>query len=256
MTVGAFFRTIFFNLFFWGLVVIAQFVIPFLFLLKKMKLNGIRYQITIFLVHLWVRIIIFFSGSKMTVHGKENIPDDHSYCVVGNHQGYFDIPALLLTVPWTVGFVAKMELSKIPFLAEWMKVIGVVFMDRNDKRAALDVMKLASERIKEGQPMVIFPEGTRSLGGPIKEFKQGSLKLALLAKTKILPVSLIGTWGIIEGEKKGINPADVHVYFHPVIDTAEIPEEEIPFLGERLREIIKGPVEAHGYRDVPARVKK
>ncbi len=243
MTIGAFFRTIFFNLFFWGLVVIAQFVIPLLYLMDKLHLDTIRAKVTSFLVTLWCKIILFTSGSTISVHGKENIPADHSYCVVANHQGYFDIPALLMTVPWTVGFVAKKELSKVPFLAAWMKAIGVVFMDRNDRRSALDVMKFASERIKTGQPMVIFPEGTRSLGTPIKEFKQASLKLALLSKTKILPVTLDGTWEIIESPKKGINPVRAHVYFHPVIDTAEIPEEEIPFLAERLREIIKAPLE-------------
>jgi len=242
MTFGAFFRTLFFNLFFWGLVVLAQFVIPILYLMDKLNLQNPRARITSFLVKLWGRIILFFSGSKMTVHGKEHIPSDHSYCVVANHQGYFDIPSLLMTVPWTVGFVAKKELSRVPFLSAWMKAIGVVFLDRNDRRAAIDVIREASEKIKKGQPMVIFPEGTRSLGGPVKEFKQASLKLATLSKTKILPVTLNGTWGIIEGEKKGINPVDAHVYFHPVIDVAEIPEDEIPFLAERLRNIIKAPL--------------
>lgn len=243
MTAGAFFRTFTFNLFFWGLVVLAQFMIPVLYLLDRFNCTNARAKITSALVTFWCKIILSTSWSKITVHGKENIPDDHAYCVVANHQGYFDIPALLMTVPWTVGFVAKKELAKVPFLSEWMKAIGVVFMDRNDRRSALEVIKAASERIKTGQPMVIFPEGTRSLGGEVKEFKQASLKLALLSKTKILPVTLDGTWLIIESPKKGINPVDAHIYFHPVIDTATIPEEEIPFLAERLRDIIKAPLE-------------
>lgn len=235
-------RTLFWNFIFWGLLVVSQIFIPYFLILEKLGKNDHRARFASKLATFWAGVLIKFSGSTLTIHGKENIPADHSYTIVANHQGYFDIAIILYAIPWTVGFVAKKELSKIPFLHSWMRTIGVVFMDRKDKRAAISVMKMASDRIKSGQPMVIFPEGTRSQGGPIAEFKQGSLKLATLSKTRILPVTIKGTHNIIEGEKWGINPTKMEMWFHPIIDTETIPEDELPTLAERLREVISVPM--------------
>lgn len=243
MIIVTFFRTIIWNITFWGLLIVSQIFIPYFIILEKLGKFDHRARFASKLATFWAGVLIGSSGSKLTIHGKENIPEDHSYSIVANHQGYFDIAIILYAIPWTVGFVAKKELSKIPFLHSWMRTIGVVFMDRKDKRAAIKVMKKASDRIKQGQPMVIFPEGTRSQGGPVAPFKQGSLKLATLSKTRILPVTIKGTHEIIEGEKWGINPAHIEMWFHPILDTETISDEDLPGLAEKLRDTIKAPLE-------------
>ena len=240
--ISRFFRTIIWNIVFWTIMVVTMVLVPIVYLLGKIGDGSLKAKFLSQLVNFWSNTLLFFSGSKLTVIGKENIPDDHSYCVVSNHQGYFDIPVILNVIPWTVGFVAKKELKKIPFLSVWMDAIGVVYLDRKDRRGAIDVIRTASERINSGQPMVIFPEGTRSKGGPVKEFKQGSLKLATLAKTKILPITLDGTYQLIEGVNWGINPAEIRVTIHPVIDTNTLSDEEIKTLGKQLKDIIEAPL--------------
>jgi 1-acyl-sn-glycerol-3-phosphate acyltransferase len=237
-------RTVTWNIVFWFLLIASQLAIPFVLLFDKMGKQRWRALLVSRLVKLWGNALLIASGSKMKVVGRENIPDDHSYCVIANHQGYFDITAILLTIPWTVGFVAKKELAKVPLLNNWMTGVGVVYLDRKDRRTAMKTMQNASERIKKGQPMVVFPEGTRSQGGPVGEFKQGSLKLATLAKTRVLPISIDGTYEMIEGRKKGIHPANITITVHPVIDVEKLSDDEIQVLGKRLRDIIVQPLEA------------
>ncbi len=226
-------------------MVISQVLIPIIYVMVITKMKELTGRFISCLVRYWADLLLLFSGSKLTIYGVENIPDDHSYCIVANHQGYFDIPVILRAIPWTVGFVAKKELADMPLVSIWMRAIGVVFMDRSDRRKAMDVMKNASERVKKGQPMVIFPEGTRSKNGTVGTFKQGSLKLATLAKTRILPVTISGTREILEGKKWGINPSHVKLFFHPVVDLASVDQDEIPFLGEQLRTTIVEPLKSH-----------
>jgi len=224
-------------------MIFSQLLMPIIFLLTKMGKLDTRSRMVSALAHWWTDVLITLSGSTLEIVGEENIPEDHSYCIISNHQGFFDIPVIIRTIPWTVGFVAKKELAKVPLLSVWMKVIGVVFLDRSNRRSAIQLMQSSSEKVKEGHPMVIFPEGTRSKGGPVAPFKQASLKLATLAKTKILPITVNNTYKVIEGKEWGINPAKITVHVHPIIDIQQWNEDDIPGLADHLREIIVDPLE-------------
>ena len=62
----------------------------------------------------WIfRVILFFAGTKITVEGQENIPNDRAVLYIGNHRSYFDILVTYTTVPGSCGFVAKKELARI-----------------------------------------------------------------------------------------------------------------------------------------------
>lgn len=171
-------------------------------------------------VRYWGRKVVLTTGSEVEIIGKEKLPDDERICFVSNHQGMFDIPLVLGFVGRTCGFVAKQELLKVPVLAWWMKEIPCVFIDRSSARKALASIAKSAEVIKEGNAMVIFPEGTRSKGEPVADFKLGSFKLPLMAEATIVPLAIRNTWKIYEetGKIKGqkltleimdpINPQD------------------------------------------------
>jgi len=72
------------------------------------------------------------------------------------------------------------------------------FLDRDNARQAITVFQAASQVMKEGQPMVIFPEGLRAERGKVGEFHLGSLKLAQMAGATIVPFALDGTWRMME----------------------------------------------------------
>jgi len=113
----------------------------------------------------WARNIINFGGIKVTVTGGENVPKDSGVLFVGNHQSNLDIPILIGFINKPKGFIAKVELAKIPILSVWMKYMGCIFLDRKDVRQSLKAINQGAELLKKGHSLVIFPEGTRSKGG-------------------------------------------------------------------------------------------
>lgn len=119
----------------------------------------------------WAKNMVRFTGSTVDVKGLENIPDRH-VLFVSNHQSNFDIPLLMGYVPKFKGFVAKIELEKVPVISWWMKKMNCLFLDRNDMRQSLKVIIQGIGLLKAGNTMVVFPEGTRSKGNKMGDFKK------------------------------------------------------------------------------------
>ena len=128
----------------------------------------------------WSRGILHVTGARMTVEGQKNIPAGP--CVfVGNHRSYYDIPILLTALDAPHGILAKEELEKIPLLNRWMKLLGCVFVKRDDIRASVKALNDATAIVESGRSFVIFPEGTRYKGeeGGAGEFKAGAFRIAV-----------------------------------------------------------------------------
>ena len=158
------------------------------------------------------------SGARITVTGEEYLKEGETYLFVSNHQSNFDIPLLLSAIRCPKGFIAKKELGNIPILTFWMKKIHCVFMDRDNIRKSAEAIVKGIQILKAGHSMVIFPEGTRSKGGPVKEFKAGSFKLALKSKVKIIPVTIDGSYKLLDANGGKIKAADVAVTLHEPIE--------------------------------------
>ncbi len=173
-------------------------------------------------VRSWARDAIWFTGSKVIVQGAENVPVSTAVLYVANHQSYMDIPVLLGFVPGAKGFIAKVELAKIPLVSRWMVRMHSLFLDRQNLRKSLLTMREAVEVLKSGYSLVIFPEGTRSKSDQMGEFKRGSLSIAEKANVPVLPVAIMGSYKILEGNKGfRVRPAHVRV----VIDKPLYPSE-------------------------------
>ena len=169
----------------------------------------------------WARSLVNITGSKIEVKGAELIPQG-AVLFAANHQGNFDIPLFLGFVPGAKGFIAKIELEKFPIISIWMKKMHCVFIDRGNMRKSLLAMRQAAENLKAGYSMVVFPEGTRGKGKPLAEFKRGSLSIAERANVPVVPVTIIDSFKIMEGNKGfKIKPARVKI----IISQPILPEE-------------------------------
>jgi len=177
-------------------------------------------------------------GAKIEVEGLENIPETRRICVVANHEALADILTLLAIIPFPIGFIAKKELLRIPFLGIWMKQVGCFFIDRKSLRSGMDAILGGVRSIKNDHPMVIFPEGTRSRGQGMKDFKKGSLKLATKAEALILPVSIRGTYHFFE-EKGHLQRARIQVRIHEPLETAGLDTEAQKVLADKVTGIIR-----------------
>lgn len=164
--------------------------------------------------------LIKISGADLKITGTENIPLDEPVLYVGNHQGNMDIPILYSTAPQTMAFVAKREMEKIPLLGFWMKERGCVFINRVNARSSLKGINQAIESLKSGNSIAIFPEGTRSKGPEVGDFKSGSLRIAIKSGVKVVPVTFKDSYKLI-GKKGKNTPAKVSVHYSDPIDSRD-----------------------------------
>jgi 1-acyl-sn-glycerol-3-phosphate acyltransferase len=168
----------------------------------------------------WARSLLLAAGIKLEISGLENIEPEKSYILIANHQSHMDIPVLTCVLPVPLRIIAKKELFKIPFLGWGMKGVGMLSIDRSNRKKSIDTLKEAEEIIKTHVLSILaFPEGTRSDDGKIHPFKKGPFILAINTGLPLLPVSVSGTRKITPKGKISIHPGRVKVIIHPPVST-------------------------------------
>lgn len=153
-------------------------------------------------------------GGNVTIkaYGQEHIPKENGFMFFPNHQGLYDVLAIVeaCLVPFSV--VAKKEIKDIQFLKQVIACMKGYLMDREDIRQSMRMIQEVSNEVKKGRNFVIFPEGTRSKeGNQVQAFKAGSFKAATKAKCPIVPVALINSFQPFDTNT--ISPVTVQVHF-------------------------------------------
>ena len=137
---------------------------------------------------LWVDRVIDIFDLTVNISGKENVPDNGPCVFISNHEGYGDIVVLFKALEGRqIGFIAKDALENVPYFGKWIKAIRGVFIKRGNTREALKSIQAGVDTLKDGFSLVIFPEGTRSRGPRMAEFKAGSFKLATKSEGSYCP---------------------------------------------------------------------
>lgn len=181
-------------------------------LVPVLRLFGIPKKRAFFLIsRIWAKSVLFFSGVKLNVAGIENIFFDGPKIFISNHQGNFDIPILLFAIPSHFRFLIKKELYSAPFLGWHLRGRGDIPIDRQKGHKARETLRKLSGLVESGDPVLIFPEGTRSPDGNIQSFKRGSLVLATSSGAKIVPIAISGSYNIQQKGSILINPTEVFV---------------------------------------------
>lgn len=146
------------------------------------------------------------------VHGQENIPKENGFMFFPNHQGMYDVLAIIDACPKPFSVVAKKEVANVPFLKQVFACMKAYMLDRNDVRQAMEVIINVAKEVKNGRNYLIFPEGTRSKNGnQVQDFKGGSFKSATKARCPIVPVALIDSFKPFD--TNSITPVTVQVHF-------------------------------------------
>lgn len=169
----------------------------------------------------------------------DNLDKKKGIIYICNHQSNLDIPVVMVALTMDIGFVAKIEMSSWPFFSTWMKKSKCVFLNRKNPREGIKSIKEGVELIKNGYPIVIFPEGERNSTGEIGEFKKGSFKLATETNGVIVPLTIKGSYNI---QKKGEWKMKRHQEVEVIIDTPiyvdKLSKEDKKNLSTKVRSII------------------
>ena len=149
---------------------------------------------------------------KIAAYGVENIPEENGFMFFPDHQGLYDVLAIIEACPKPFAVVAKKEIANIQFLKQVFACMKAYMLDREDVRQAMQVIIHVTEEVKKGRNYLIFAEGTRSKNGNHPgEFKGGSFKSATKAKCPIVPVALIDSFKPFDTNT--ISPVTVQVHF-------------------------------------------
>ncbi|MDQ6612394.1 MAG: 1-acyl-sn-glycerol-3-phosphate acyltransferase, partial [Gemmatimonadota bacterium] len=182
----------------------------------------------------WTRGILGATGVQVIRHNAEVIVNHKPYVYIANHVSWYDILALLDALP-NFGFVAKRELEKIPLFGPAARAVGVIYIDRDNRKAAFNAYEDASKRIRDGASVVVYPEGTRGESYALRPFKKGPFVLAIQAGVPIVPVIVFGTIAVNPKGSFKAHPGTVHVHLLDPIPTEGLTYDQRDELCERVR---------------------
>ena len=220
-------------------LLLSYLVFPFLWILEKVNKEKKDY-LALRMVQWGFRRILDIAGTKMTVIGEENIPDE-AVLFVGNHRSYFDILLVYVECQRLTGFVAKNSIEKVPSLRVWMRHLYCLFLNRADAREGLKTILTAIEYVKKGVSICIFPEGTRNDGEELSmlPFKEGSFKIATKTGCPIVPISINNSAEIFENHFPALRKTHVVLEFGKPVYPNQLEKDELKNIGAYCQNIIQ-----------------
>jgi 1-acyl-sn-glycerol-3-phosphate acyltransferase len=169
----------------------------------------------------WSLAVLWMVGIKVRVHGMENATPDATQIFASNHVSWFDVPSLASTLP-NNRFVAKAELFKVPVFGRAMRAVGMIEIQRENRKAAFGAYEVAAERIRGGKSVVVFPEGTRGTAYPLRPFKKGPFVLAIAAGVPIVPIILHGTIEVMPRGTLWVHPGTIDIHLLEPVSTTGV----------------------------------
>ena len=190
-----------------------------------------------FAVH-WARMILRTAGVRVHIDGLEHIVPAQPAVYAANHLSALDIPVLYANLPVQFRILAKRELFGYPFLGWHLKRSGQIPIDHGDARASLRSLNHASASLRNGMPLVIFPEGGRSPNGQMRDFMGGAFYMAIKAQSSEVTIVLVGTHELLPMNSFHLRPGRVNMIIGEPISTAGMVPREMDKLSAHVREVM------------------
>lgn len=185
------------------------------------------------------RQLLRAAGVELRIEGLEHIAPEGPQIIACNHQSFFDMLAVLASLPMRVRFVAKKELFRVPFFGWALHYLGHIRLDRQSRKQAFAAYEIAAETlVRERMHVVVFPEGTRSRSGLLLPFKKGPAVLAIAAGVTVVPCYCAGTFDILPKGSILVRPHPVQLFFGPPLDAAGLTYADRDAFTERLRDAV------------------
>jgi 1-acyl-sn-glycerol-3-phosphate acyltransferase len=161
----------------------------------------------------WSRGLLLFSGVRVDGDFMTELDSGQRYIFMSNHQGLYDIPALIVTLPGQTRFLAKRSLFQIPVFGWALKAGGFISIDRENRSRASESFSEAVRRLSEGASAMVFPEGSRSLDGELLPFERGGFLLALKSGLPIVPVGIRGSLEVRRRGSRVVRPGRITIHY-------------------------------------------
>jgi len=192
-------------------------------------------DLVLVLARLWARVLLGAPGVKVEVVQRAPLDPKRPYVFMANHASMIDIWAVLVGIPVPLRFIAKKQLGGIPLFGWAMRAGRFIFIDRQNAASARRSIAEAARRIKSGQSVVIFPEGTRTRDASLGAFKKGGFHLAIDSSADIVPVAIHGSRALMPRGSALIRAGQVRLELGEPISTAGLGPADREKLVTRVR---------------------
>jgi len=184
----------------------------------------------------WSKLILKTIFSPVQIMGLERIDPSKTHVYAVNHASALDIPVLYACLPFQFRIVHKKELLSYPIVGWHLKRSGQVCVDQQNPARSVGQIKSALRTLKNGMPLVIFPEGGRSADGVIKPFLPGAFFLAIKAQVDVVPIALVGTYELLPMDTYHIRPRPLEMRVGEPISTAGLTLRDMDQLSAKVQQ--------------------
>jgi 1-acyl-sn-glycerol-3-phosphate acyltransferase len=209
--------------------------LPLLAISRLFDRDPVRYRTGYLFRKLGTALTKANPGWRLHISGETVSDPRHPYVVVSNHQSLADIP-LISNLPWEMKWMGKKELFKLPIIGWMMSLSGDISVDRKNARSGAQAIIRAQRYLEQKCSVMIFPEGTRTLDGRVRQYTDGAFHLAIRAKVPILPLVIEGSHDCIPKHSWQFGkPSDIFLKILPPIETASLTIADVQILRDRVR---------------------
>jgi 1-acyl-sn-glycerol-3-phosphate acyltransferase len=178
----------------------------------------------------WRKVVLAVGGVlfRLRYSGQENVPLEGPVILAANHQSYLDPPLIGAGCPRRINYLARIGLFRFAPFAWLIRSFDAIPIDQES--GGLAGLKETLRRLKRGEAVLLFPEGSRSPDGQIQPFEPGFTALAYRSRAAIVPTAIEGAFDAWPRYRRFPRPGVVHVHFGaPVLpqDYARCDEREL-----------------------------
>jgi 1-acyl-sn-glycerol-3-phosphate acyltransferase len=177
------------------------------------------------------------AGVRVQTVGLDKLDPSRTYIFMSNHVSNIDPPITIPLIPRRTSVMVKKELFTYPILGRAMRMGSLVPVDRGNRDAGIESVRLSKQVVQQGLNMTIYVEGKRSFDGKLLPFKKGPFYLAMECGVPVVPVTITGTHYVMPKGRFSIKPGVVRVMFHPPIEPTDFGSRDC--LMEKVRAVIE-----------------
>jgi 1-acyl-sn-glycerol-3-phosphate acyltransferase len=200
----------------------------------------------------WAACLVRAAGIRIRLHNAERMRTGTPNIFVGNHVSWFDVVTLAAMLP-RYKFVGKAELFRVPVFGHALRAVGMVPIQRDNRKSAFASYRVAADRIRAGASVVVFPEGTRGREYALRDFKKGPFVLAIAAGVPIVPTIVHGTIEVLPRDSFNVRRHVVNIHFLEPIPVDGLTYEDRNRLSQLVRDRMADAMrELYGVESAPA----
>jgi 1-acyl-sn-glycerol-3-phosphate acyltransferase len=189
---------------------------------------------------LWSRMILGTIGARVTVTGLDAIDTARAHVYVVNHLSALDIPVLYRYLPFQFRIIAHRVVFRVPLVGWHLRASRQLMIDPDSIALSRRTLREAVQTLKQGMPLVVFPEGERSPNGEMLPFRRGAFYVAVAAQADIVPMAVLGTYEAFPRGSAHLRPGRLQLMIGDAIPVAGYTRADLGTLAERTQQAVAG----------------